>query len=311
MSQITGIERLTYIVEDKRLQTWAFDIYRDGLGGRISSANVSPRHIIIDFPEFQIELKSNAGRVRETERLGDHFLSLVSIGVEDIEGFKQQLAEAFRNAPPMLLRRVCFVQHELQEWGKEERQRAWLKRVDHLTFPVPEDRVGSRILFWEMLGGVPDEQKSTGQYPDEELVLQGVMFENKSLAKKLGIALVAGIDGATERAQVVRFLDANGLDQVQHVAFDVGDMETFWPHFLCIGGNLLDDPIIAPDGAIQAFGWPYSGRNAAEGQYPEFLDRLKSGTVKFQQRSLEGLHAMQIAASKLPPKPLFNCFTIT
>lgn len=310
MSQITGVERLLYVVEGSKLETWAHDIYQDGLGGQIIDITgvADGRQITVEFPEFQILLKSDPGFSSQIEVFGDHYLSKVTLGVENIEEFHRRYDVLLTHFPSTLRRKVDFTQHSLRTWDETEKQGALLKRIDHLTFPVPMNQMDSRRAFWEMLGGIADEQKRTGQYPEEELVLQGVMLENKNFGKKLGIALVAGVNGPIERAQVVQFLEANGLDQVQHIAFDVGDMEVFWPRFTSIGGNLLADPIVAPDGAIQAFGWPYSGRSASNGQYPEFLDRNTTGEIKFQQLSLEGLHEMQKAASKKDPKPLFDRF---
>jgi len=327
-SLLTGVERIVYIVKEENLRLWAAKYC--ALGGRIigqradidtpASVTRALRRVIIEFPEFEIELQAgvngtqDSSLVAEVQKFGEHCLSRVMLRVEwageHIQKFRAMYdtLSMWEHAPALHDKIKLVSRNPQRLWNEDAQQAASLKRVDHLTFPVPVDQMDSRRAFWEALGGEAQEVKTVGTYPADKMILQGIFFNKGVPGKEFGIALVAGIDGKEELSQLTKFLRANGPDQVQHVAYDVGDMAVFCSHFTTIGGNLLAEPIVAPDGAVQAFGWPYSGRNAAVGQYPEFLAHKIGKGVNFQQVSLDELHAMVKNASKRKPRQLFsNC----
>src|SRR5688572_28507137 len=98
----------------------------------------------------------------------------------------------------------------------------WLEKVDHITYAVrPETMRKWAWLYIENLGGsLVLRVDDTNPGEASSMMLWCVDFHT------FGIALVAGLDRA-ERSHISAFVDRHGDHSVQHIAFQVGNLERF------------------------------------------------------------------------------------
>lgn len=333
-SQIVGANRVTYTVYPENLTPWTL-FYIKGLGGvgvPVSDTDVPPRvedsiqQQIIAFPHFDLVLQADPNTSRDSHlndelaKFGDHCLCHVDIAVEDLAGFRMLYGEILDQLPPTLAARVHFVSAQGQSpWNIQAAENgALLNRIDHLTFVCHSNQVNNRLKIWKGFGSgrakVIRVNRGNGRDKNlDSLLLRTVVFNKGQIGREIGIAIACGTDGRTEISQVNMFIAANGVDEVQHIAFDVPDIKTFYKYFVgTLGGNLMDEPVVVVDKAggldAQVFALPFSGRNAAEGQYAEYRARnlQKEAGIEFRQFGAVQLHDMVRRASKRPPKPMIN-----
>lgn len=175
----------------------------------------------------------------------------------------------------------------------EHRQR-WLQKIDHITYVVrPETIRKWAWLYIESFGGKlvlrlddtnPDDRSS--------MMLWCVDFDS------FGIALVAGLDRA-ERSHISMFADRHGDHSVQHVAFQVPNLERFQVEMVRLNGlKLVGAAHERHDGfgyVRQVFAKGYtSDMNSAETGFPEFVERPTDRHKPFPEVSFSAKVGMSL-----------------
>lgn len=161
----------------------------------------------------------------------------------------------------------------------------WLQKVDHITYVVrPETIRKWAWLYIVHFGGeLVLRVDSTNPNERSSMMLWCIDFDS------FGIALVAGLDGE-ERSHISLFADRHGDHSVQHVAFQVPNLDAFREELGAkIGLRVLDPPHERHDGfgyVRQVFARGYtSDMSAAEVGFPEFVERPHDRAKPFPQVS--------------------------
>jgi hypothetical protein len=154
-----------------------------------------------------------------------------------------------------------------------------LTKVDHVTFVVRPDTIRKWAWFYiEVMGGrIILRKDDTNPEDKSSMMLWCIDFG------EFGIALAAGID-REEKSHVTAYVEKHGDHSVQHVAFQVKDLETFRTRVMEFGVNLLGPILQRHDGfgyVRQVFARGYNDdTNPAEAGFPEFVERpLRKGAA--------------------------------
>ncbi len=298
MSQVKGVPKVTYAVRDQTINQWAW-FWIEGLGGTLEGAGLDEfgnQHYEILMGDFVTDLVSaveGAGstKVKDfTKAFGDHSVLSIDYAVRkpldhniDVPG------------TPLGSHKGLNLVH--QDNGNKRHGISLLKRVDHVTYAVTPETIEHVAAFWvKELGGtlVLKNDDVRPDDPSDSMMLWGIVLNQGVPEEELGIALVAGID-RDQVSQVTRFVQNKGPNIVQHVAYDVGEMDSFRKYFEGeFGANLLSETLVVPDGfggyVRQVFGRGYESGNAAEVGFPEFVERLSGGGKGFTNAAGEGLY---------------------
>ena len=298
MSQVRGVPKVTYAVRDQTIMQWAW-FWIEGLGGTLEGAGLDEfgnQHYEILMGDFVTDLvsaakKTGSTKVKDfTKAFGDHSVLSIDYAVRkpldhhiDVPG------------TPLGSHKGLNLVHRNK--GNRKHGISLLKRVDHVTYAVTPETIEQVAAFWvKELGGtlVLKNDDVRPDDPSDSMMLWGIVL-NKGIPKEeLGIALVAGID-REQVSQVTRFVQNKGPNVVQHVAYDVGEMDSFRKYFEGeFGANLLSETLVVPDGfggyVRQVFGRGYESGNAAEVGFPEFVERLSGSGKGFTNAAGEGLY---------------------
>lgn len=170
----------------------------------------------------------------------------------------------------------------------------WIQKVDHITYVVrPETIKKWAWLYIEHLGGrLVLRVDDTNPNERSSMMLWCIDFDS------FGIALVAGLD-REERSHVSLFADRHGDHSVQHVAFQVPNLEAFREEMARrLGLRVLGSPHERHDGfgyVRQVFARGYtSDLNAAEVGFPEFVERPLDRSKPFPQVSFSAKVGMSL-----------------
>lgn len=315
MSWFKGVSSVTYAVREETIKQWAW-FWIEGLGGQLvrQENGVRTTGPTGDLKRWQIHLDgfdtvlvAGIGRRGEskvktyTETFGDHSVLSVDYALYDLEEFRVFLGKK----PNMRVPGTPLGTSEglnLVKWKEPVPHRkagagSSLKRIDHVTYAVTRDTIEELAAFWvDGMGGtlVLKNDDVRPDDPSDSMMLWGIVLNKGVPKEELGIALVAGID-REQVSQVTRFVAKKGPNMVQHVAYDVGDMDSFRKYFEGeFGANLLSETLVVPDGfggyVRQVFGRGYEAGNAAEVGFPEFVERLKGSGKGFTNAAGEGLY---------------------
>jgi len=173
-------------------------------------------------------------------------------------------------------------------------EQPWLQRIDHLTFVVRPHTIRKWAwLYIEVFGGklvLRVDDTNPGQ--SSSMMLWCIDFGS------FGIALVAGLDGA-EKSHVSAFADRHGDHSIQHVAFQVPNLEHFQQAMIeKVGLQILGPPHERHDGfgyVRQVFAKGYTGElNPAETGFPEFVERPERRHEPFPEVSFSARVGMSL-----------------
>lgn len=168
-----------------------------------------------------------------------------------------------------------------------------LVRVDHVTYACTQGMIEKWAWFHieveggKMLARIDDVDPNN---PRSSMKLWCFDFGD------FGIALVEGIDRA-EKSQVTLFAERHGDHSIQHVAYDVDNLETFTERLQKYGCHPLGEPISKKDsfGLLkQLFCKGYSQLNPSETVFAEYVQRPRSAQeeleVTFSQKAGKGFY---------------------
>jgi len=173
-------------------------------------------------------------------------------------------------------------------------EQPWLQKIDHITFVVgPETIRKWAWLYIEILGGklvLRVDDTNPGQ--PSSMMLWCVDFG------AFGVALVAGLDGE-EKSHVTAFLEKHGDHSIQHVAFQVPNLDRFQEVMTeQVGLRILGPAHERHDGfgyVRQVFAKGYSGQhNPAETAFPEFVERPERKHEPFPEVSFSAKVGMSL-----------------
>ena len=298
MSQVRGVPKVTYAVRDQTIMQWAW-FWIEGLGGTLEGAGLDEfgnQHYEILMGDFVTDLvsaakKTGSTKVKDfTKAFGDHSVLSIDYAVRKPLDHRIDVP-----GTPLGSHKGLNLVH--QNKGKRKHGISLLKRVDHVTYAVTPETIEQVAAFWvKELGGtlVLKNDDVRPDDPSDSMMLWGVVLNKGVPKEELGIALVAGID-REQVSQVTRFVQNKGPNVVQHVAYDVGEMDSFRKYFEGeFGANLLSETLVVPDGfggyVRQVFGRGYESGNAAEVGFPEFVERLSGSGKGFTNAAGEGLY---------------------
>ena len=162
-----------------------------------------------------------------------------------------------------------------------------LKGIDHITFACATGMIKKWAWFHiEVEGGTliyrSDDIRPAD--PDSSMKLWCIDFGS------FGVALIEGIDRAS-KSQVTTFVERHGDHSVQHIAFQVNDLEQFQNHFESMGGRARGPMLERVDGfgfVKQVFARGYSTGNAAEASFPEYVERPRVDSIQRAQITFDG-----------------------
>ena len=164
-------------------------------------------------------------------------------------------------------------------------KKSWLQKVDHITYVVLPTTIRQWAwLYIETLGGkLVLRVDDTNPGEPSSMMLWCVDFDN------FGIALVAGLD-REEKSHITAFVERHGDHSVQHVAFQVQNLERFQREMERLNGlRVIGPPHERHDGfgyVRQVFAKGYtSDTNSAEVGFPEFVERPERRDQPFPEVS--------------------------
>lgn len=159
-----------------------------------------------------------------------------------------------------------------------------LVKVDHVTFTVSPESIKKWAWFYiEVMGGkMILKLDDTNPGEASSMMLWCIDMG------EFGVALVAGI-GRGEKSHVTAYVEKHGDHAVQHVAFQVKDLQTFRNQVMEFGVNLLGPILQRHDGfgyVRQVFARGYHDHaNPAEVGFPEFVERPQRKEEPFPEVS--------------------------
>ena len=152
-------------------------------------------------------------------------------------------------------------------------KRPLLRDVDHITYCVRPDSIEAWYRYHtEVEGGRPGP-KINDVKPDDprsSMMLWTINFDS------FGVALVAGID-RSEKSQATSFVERHGDHSIQHVAYQVDDLETFVEHMRRNGVEMRGEVLVRQDerGLVkQVFARGFEEGDAGEVAFSEFVERI-------------------------------------
>lgn len=283
---LLGIPRVSFVVRDIRQWGW---FYIEKLGGtfveRVEDVYAQYSFCgmarwVIQFEGVDVELCQGIDKLNQSpvhsylERHGDSMVGEVIFAVEDLAELRAQLGNAqvfLQNG--LLLRDGLWMRFTDQKRVIQPGRPGMIKRLDHFTL------VTKHLELWvwffsTLLGGKLEKLGDVARKDSQSsMILWTVAFPG------FGIALVAGIDRG-EESQVTSFFRRHGEGSIQHVAWEVGDLQAFVDYGKRAGINFLMERtfITQDDGrgfAEQIFGCPYDREFPfVERSFAEFVHRL-------------------------------------
>jgi hypothetical protein len=156
---------------------------------------------------------------------------------------------------------------------------ARIQRVDHVTYAVNKGMIEKWAWFHIEVEGarlierIDDVDPSN---PDSSMKIWCFDYGG------FGIALVEGIDRA-KKSHVTAFVERHGDHSVQHVAYDVGNLDEYISHLQANGVKLQGEPVVKRDafGILkQVFCKGYAALDVADAVFPEYVERPRLGTER-------------------------------
>lgn len=154
-----------------------------------------------------------------------------------------------------------------------------LRKVDHIAYACEQGSIEKWAWFHiEVEGGTlinriddvrPDD-------PDSSMKIWCIDFGD------FGVALIEGID-RKQKSQVSKFVERHGDHSCQHVAYDCHNLEKFQAHLKNMGGHPRGATLVRNDGfgiLKQMFAKGYAEGDAAEANFPEYLERPRSNHTR-------------------------------
>lgn len=189
---------------------------------------------------------------------------------------------------------------------------SWLVKVDHVTYACAQGMIEKWAWYHiEVEGGklVTRIDDIDPDNPKSSMKLWCIDYGT------FGIALVEGID-RQEKSQVTLFAEQHGDHSVQHVAYDMTNLDSFTERLQQHGCHVLGEAISKRDafGMLkQVFCKGYSpDLNPSQNQFAEYVQRPKSVQeeleVTFSQKAGKGFYKQIEEASARGDQVTFTDF---
>jgi len=147
-----------------------------------------------------------------------------------------------------------------------------VRRVDHVTYVVAKGMIEKWAWYHievegaRLINRIDDVDPGN---PDSSMKIW--CFDYGAF----GVALVEGID-REKKSHVTAFAERHGDHSIQHVAYDVGDLDAFIGRLHAHGVRLQGDVVVKRDafGVLkQVFCKGYSSQDVADAVFPEYVAR--------------------------------------
>ena len=150
-----------------------------------------------------------------------------------------------------------------------------LRKVDHVTYACAAGTIEKWTWYHVAVEGGRLVNRIDDVRPDDPDSSMKIWCIDHG---EFGIALVEGID-RRRKSQVTKFVERHGDHSCQHVAYDCHDLDAFRNHLMAMGGHPRGDTLVRNDGfgiLRQMFAKGYSGGDAAESIFPEYVQRPRA-----------------------------------